>query len=91
MSLGLRSDDYKRKVDAHVSRLVEAYRTLLKKGQVADKLEPHASLQIGTSVANIGLHVNALLDQINELRTNLLILEQVERRERDERDAMNTA
>jgi hypothetical protein len=76
MSLDLRSDDYKRKVDANVSTLVDAYRGLLKKGQVADKLEPHASLQLGAAVAKIGVHVNALLDQISELRTSLLILEQ---------------
>lgn len=76
MSLGLRSDDFRRKVDANVSTLVDAYRGLLKKGQVADKLEPHASLQLGAAVANIGVHVNALLDQISELRMSLVILEQ---------------
>ena len=83
MDLGLRSDDYTRKIDAHVSSLVDAYRNILKKGQVADKLEPHATLQVGSAVATIAVHTNALLDQINELRMALMILENQQNNESD--------
>jgi hypothetical protein len=72
--LSSRSDDFKRKVDSHVSALVDSYRTLLRKGQVRDKMEQQMSLQVDTAVSNISLHSNALLDQINELRLALVVL-----------------
>ena len=72
--LSSRSDDFKRKVDSHVSALVDSYRTLLRKGQVGDKMEQQMSLQVDTAVSNISLHSNALLDQINELRLALVVL-----------------
>ena len=73
MSLSLRSDDFKRKVDSHVSILTDSYRTLLRKGHVGDKVEQHASLQVDAAVSNIILHSNALLDQINELKLAILV------------------
>ena len=68
MSISTRSDDFQRKVDSHVSALIESYRTLLKKGQVGETVEQHAALQINTAASNISFHSNALLDQILELR-----------------------
>jgi hypothetical protein len=75
MSISSRSDDYNRKVDSHISALVESYRTLLKKGQIEETVEQHAALQINTAVSNIVFHSNALLDQIMELRLAISVQE----------------
>jgi hypothetical protein len=87
--LSSRSDDFKRKVDSHVSALVDSYRTLLRKGQVGDKMEQQMSLQVDTAVSNISLHSNALLDQINELRLALVVLPDEDEEKQEQKQEKN--
>ena len=87
--LSSRSDDFKRKVDSHVSALVDSYRTLLCKGQVGDKMEQQMSLQVDTAVSNISLHSNALLDQINELRLALVVLPDEDEEKQEQKQEKN--
>lgn len=70
-SLGA-ADDFRRKVDTNISRLVESYRLLLKCSVVEKSLSPHTHLQLSTASANIVLHGHSLLDQINELRLQVV-------------------
>lgn len=71
-SISSRSDDFQRKVDSHISSMVESYKTLLWKGKVGDTVEQHGALQVNTAASNIIFHSNALLDQVNELRLAFL-------------------
>ena len=66
-------DDFKRKVDQNVTRLVESYRILLKSGVVDKSLAPHAQLQLQTATSNVVFHSHALLDQVNELRLQICL------------------
>lgn len=70
------ADDFKRKVDMNVSRLVESYRILLKGGIIEKSVPPHATLQLATASSNIVFHSHSLLDQINELRVQIILNDQ---------------
>jgi hypothetical protein len=66
-------DDFKRKVDMNVTRMVESYRILLKGGVIEKSLPPHTGLQLSAAASNIVFHSHALLDQVNELRLQLIL------------------
>ena len=61
-------DDFNRRVDGSVSRLIESYRVVLKGGTVDKSLPPNAHMHFSAAAANVALHAHALLDQVNELR-----------------------
>ena len=61
-------DDFNRRVDGSVSRLIESYRVLLKGGTVDKSHAPSVHMQFSATAANVALHAHALLDQVNELR-----------------------
>ena len=61
-------DDFNRRVDGSVSRLIGSYRVVLKSGVVENSLVPHAHVHLATAVANVELHAQAMVDQVNELR-----------------------
>ena len=67
------SDNFNRKVDGTTARLVESYRMLLRKGVIEDSVEPQTELQMNTAAANIAYYSQSLLDQINELRMEILL------------------
>ena len=70
---GVVQDDFKRKVDMNVTRMVESYRILLKGGMIEKSLPPHSQLHLSTAATNIVFHSHALLDQVNELRLQLAL------------------
>jgi hypothetical protein len=71
--MSAQQDDFKRKVDMNISRLVESYRILLKGGLLEKSMAPHNQLQLSTAAANISYHSHALLDQVNELRLQIVL------------------
>ncbi len=66
-------EKFNRNVDATTARLVESYRMLLRKGVIEDSVEPQAELQMDTAVSNIAFHTQNLLNQINELRMQIIM------------------
>ena len=75
MSGSVVSDIFKRKVDANAAALVESYRILLKKAHIGAAAEPQDEVLISTASENIVSHTHSLLDQVNELRKQLLLLD----------------
>lgn len=47
------SDAYQRQLEANLSRLIDSYKTLLKKSAIDNTHEPHESLQITAAAATI--------------------------------------
>jgi len=68
------SDEFKKMTDASVSRLLESYKILLKKACIGSTMQPQDDLLIMTAASNIASHSHFLLDQVNELRMQLLLL-----------------
>ena len=59
----------------NAAALVESYRILLKKAHIGAAAEPQDEVLISTASENIVSHTHSLLDQVNELRKQLLLLD----------------
>ena len=66
-------DKFKRDLDTNISKLIDAYRTLLKKSELSSTVGIHEELQVSTATASISFHCQALLDQINELKLQIIL------------------
>lgn len=69
------SSEFKRQVDSSVASLVESYRIILKKAHIGTVFQSHDELLIAAAVENIILRNHALLDQVNELREHILLVD----------------
>jgi hypothetical protein len=68
--------EFERELDVNISRLVDSYRTLLKKSMVEeDSMSRHEDLQCATASASIIHHAQRILDQIAELRMQIVLKE----------------
>ena len=71
-SISSRSDDFQRKVDSHISSMVDSYKTLLLKGKVGDvkkaKQSPPATNNTGTKSSAPSIKKNLTLETDNFLK-----------------------
>mmetsp|Transcript_4494 Transcript_4494/g.10139 ORF Transcript_4494/g.10139 Transcript_4494/m.10139 type:complete len:85 (-) Transcript_4494:167-421(-) len=65
-------DRFVRDLDTNIYKLMESYRLLIRKGQVGTS-NVHEQLQVETASSNILLHSHALLEQIHDIRTQILL------------------
>lgn len=66
-------EEFNRRVDVSISRLLRAYRHLLEAGEISPTDPPHAQLLVQTSAAELKYHCQSLLDQIHELRIRYIL------------------
>jgi hypothetical protein len=69
------STEFRRQIDANAASLVEAYRVILKKAAVGATVEPQDDLLVAAAAAMIETHTHSLLEQVDELRKQLLLLD----------------
>jgi len=72
------SEKYRRDIDTNISKLIDAYRTLLKKSQLSNTIGIHEELQINTATASISFHCQALLDRINDLKLQIILSDSIQ-------------
>lgn len=60
-----------REVDTHLNKLLDAYRTLLKKSSQVDS-QPQ-ELQFNACSAQIAFHAQSLLEKVNNLRLQVVL------------------
>mmetsp|Transcript_2578 Transcript_2578/g.3915 ORF Transcript_2578/g.3915 Transcript_2578/m.3915 type:complete len:97 (-) Transcript_2578:153-443(-) len=65
--------EFEKKLDSNVGRLLENYRTILQQAQIRQEVAPHDQLLLEAACANIVYSCESLLDQVHEIRMNVLL------------------
>ena len=70
----MNKEEFEREITLNVSRLVDSYRTLLKKATIeGDDASRHEELQCSTAATSIVHHAQCILDQISEIRMQVVL------------------
>ena len=70
----MNKEEQERELTVNISRLVDCYRTLLKKAMIeGDDVSRHEELQCSTAANSIVHHAQCILDQISEMRMQVVL------------------